>query len=728
VLSLRRVSTNEKQNIKSRNPEADASKPTANDVIRLKLMGANSNPKITGLDELPGKSNYFIGNDPDKWRTGVSNYAKVKLEDVYRGIDLVYYGNQRKLEYDWIVNPGADLKTIKFAVEGKTDLKINAQGDLILDKEGELRLDKPLIYQQHSGSRTEIAGRYLLLGKREVGFRLDSYDVSLPLVIDPILTYSTYLGGSGEDSGECIAFDSSGNAYVTGHTYSDNFPMANPFQPTNNGADSYAFVTKLNTSGSALVYSTYLGGSDWGSGHGIFVDFSGNAYVTGRTGSANFPTVNAFQTSYGGGDNDAFVAKLNPSGSALVYSTYLGGSGYDSGTGISVDSSGNAYVTGSTDSTNFPTANPFQASFGGNFDVYVTKLNPSGSALVYSSYLGGSGADYGRAIAVDSLGNAYVTGSVTSANFPTANPFQASISGTRDAFITKISFAKTFGDVDSDARSDLTVWRPSSGVWYSLLSKSPGSYTSTKWGTSGDKVVPEDYDGDGKMDVAVWRPSNGVWYIRPSGATGYAATSWGTNGDAPVSGDYDRDGKVDIAVWRLSNGTWYVRPSGSPGTYTATNWGVNTDIPVPGDYDGDGNADVAIFRPGTGVWYIRKSSVTGSYTSTAWGTSSDIPVPGDYDADGKTDIAVWRSATGVWYIRPSSTTGYTATSWGTNGDTPVSGDYDGDGKADVTVWRSSNGTWYIKPSGTPGSYTARKWGIAGDMPISSLTGILNSAP
>ena len=179
----------------------DESKPVANDVIRLKLIGANPNPKITGLDELPGKSNYFIGNDPAKWRTDVSNYAKVKIEDVYPGIDLVYYGNQRQLEYDWIVNPGADPKAIRFAVEGKADLKVDAQGNLILDEKGELRLNKPFIYQQRAGSRTEIAGRYVLLGKREVGFQLDKYDASLPLVIDPVLSYSTYLGGSGSDAG-----------------------------------------------------------------------------------------------------------------------------------------------------------------------------------------------------------------------------------------------------------------------------------------------------------------------------------------------------------------------------------------------------------------------------------------------------------------------------------------------------------------------------------------------
>jgi hypothetical protein len=284
-------------------------------------------------------------------------------------------------------------------------------------------------------------------------------------------------------------------------------------------------------------------------------------------------------------------------------------------------------------------------------------------------------------------------------------------------------------DFDGDGTADLTVFRPSSGVWYTLLSKSSANYTGTQWGFESDIPVLGDYDGDGKSDVAVWRPSNGVWYIRPSGTNGtYTSIAWGLSSDIPVPSDYDGDGKYDIAVFRPSTGIWYILLSGTPGSYKAIQWGLGTDIPVPGDYDGVGKTDVAVWRPSTGTWYVLKSGTAGSFTSTQWGVSSDIPVPGDFDADGKTDIAVWRPTTGVWYIRPSSTTGYTVTQWGTNGDTPVSGDYDGDGKTDIAVWRPGSGVWYILPSGTPGSYTARQWGASGDIPISSLTGILNSIP
>jgi len=403
-------------------------------VERMKLLGANPKLRFEPLDTQPGFSNYFIGNDPSKWRTNIVNYGKVALREVYPGIDMVFYGNERQLEYDWVVAPGADPKQIRVKWEGTSQVTKNASGDLVLS--ASLVQHKPVILQE--GKRIE--GGYLVRGK-EVAFELAKYDAAKTLVIDPVLVYSTYLGGSGTDSGNGIAVDGSGNAYVTGGTHSTNFPTTDPLQASNTGNND-VFVTKINASGSVLVYSTYLGGSADQGGAGIAVDGAGNAYVTGQTTSTDFPTANPLQMSNRGG-GDAFVTKINATGSALVYSTYLGGSGInDGGSGIAVDGAGNAYVTGGTSSGDFPTAHPLQANYGGGIsDAFVTKINAAGSALVYSTYLGGSDLDGGYGIAVDGAGNAYIAGNTDSINFPTANPLQANKGGFQDAFVTKINGA-----------------------------------------------------------------------------------------------------------------------------------------------------------------------------------------------------------------------------------------------------------------------------------------------
>jgi hypothetical protein len=415
--------------------------PKSGGVLRMKLRNANPAAKVTGVDELAGTSNYFIGNDPAKWRTNVATYAKVKYEGIYSGIDLVYYGNQRQLEYDFIVAPGADPHRIAFDVRGAKRILRDAHGELVLRMkpgEGRIRWHKPVAYQEKDGARREIAAYYAITDKHHVKFELAKYDASRPLYIDPII-YSTYLGGSGVDYGSSIDVDSTGNAYVTGSTASTDFPTMNPLQPANGGSVD-AFVAKINATGSALIYSTYLGGSSDDYSFGIAVDDAGNTYVTGYTTSTDFPTMNPLQPTYSGGNWDAFVTKINTTGSALVYSTYLGGSDWDAAYGIAVDGAGNAYVTGSTGSTDFPTMNPLQPTYGGGYDdAFVSKINPVGSALVYSTYLGGSGSDGGSGIAVDSTGNAYVTGNSTSTNFPTMNALQSTYGGNGDAFVSKLN-------------------------------------------------------------------------------------------------------------------------------------------------------------------------------------------------------------------------------------------------------------------------------------------------
>ncbi len=420
---------------------------TTTNVLRMQLLGSNCKPQVSWLEQLPGKVNYFLDNDPKQWHTNIPTYAKVQYQQVYPGVDMVYYGNQRQLEYNFVIAPGTDPNTIKLALLGADNLEVDAQGNLVLHTTGgQIQLYKPLFYQEVDGVRQAILGGYVLQDQHVVRFRVEGYNPIRPLIIDPVLAYSTFLGGSGGDNGLGIAVDQKGNAYVTGNTFAPDFPTKNPLQPTSGGGNEDAFVAKLNPEGSALVYSTYLGGSSNDVGDGIAVDAKSNAYVTGTTSSTDFPTENPLQPTSGGGNEDAFVAKLNPEGSALVYSTYLGGSLSDYGYGIAVNVIGNAYVTGVTYSTDFPTENPLQpTSGGGNEDAFVAKLNPEGSALVYSTYLGGSGSEgevgkLGSGIAVDTKGNAYVTGSTSSTDFPTKNPLQPTYGGRNyDAFVAKLN-------------------------------------------------------------------------------------------------------------------------------------------------------------------------------------------------------------------------------------------------------------------------------------------------
>jgi hypothetical protein len=420
--------------------------PTTNAVLRMKLVNANREAKATGADELPGKSNYFIGNDPKKWRSNVTNFTKVKYEGIYSGIDLVYYGNQRQLEYDFVVKPGADPHRIQFDVGGAKSISRNKNGDLVLHMaEGEVHWHKPVVYQEMHGKTKKIATRYVIKHGHRLGFEVASYDARRALVIDPALGYSTYLGGSDFDVGAKVAVDASGNAYVTGSTASTNFPTTSgAVQTKYGGGTSDAFVTKLNLAGSALVFSSYLGGNSLDGGDSIALDASGNTYIAGVTQSADFPTTpGAFQTKCGGScAENGFVAKLNPTGSALVYSTYLGGSMFDAVNSMVINPSGNSYVTGYATSSDFPTTpGAFQTSCAKNRTCsFVTEFDSSGSMLVYSTLLGGSNNDLAYAIALDSSGSAYVTGLAQSADFPTTpGAFQTSYGGGGDAFVTKFN-------------------------------------------------------------------------------------------------------------------------------------------------------------------------------------------------------------------------------------------------------------------------------------------------
>src|SRR5215510_3646990 len=387
--------------------------------LRMKLKGANHAARGTGLEEAPGKSNYIINRDPRRWRTGVRQFRKVRYEGVYPGVDLIYYGAQRQLEYDFVVAPHYDPRAIKLVFEGAEQLRVDADGDLVLSLGGgELRQRKPVIYQEVNGARRQVAGGYVQTGAREVGLAVAAYDFDRPLVIDPVILYSTFLGGDSYDSGQSIALDAAGAIYVMGQTDSKNFPVtAEALKKISAAQQRDIFITKLNPAGTALVYSTYLGGdSGLDEGYGLAVDAAGAVYLTGRTYAANFPvTSGAAQTSLSG-ENDAFVAKLNATGSALLYSTLLGGNNLDWGRDIAIDTAGNMYVTGQTSSSNFPTTEGALQKTLGNVsgNAFVAKITAAG-VVAYSTLYGAGNLASGNAIEVDTAGNAFVAGDVSAA-------------------------------------------------------------------------------------------------------------------------------------------------------------------------------------------------------------------------------------------------------------------------------------------------------------------------
>lgn len=414
------------------------------DAIRMRLVGADPNPSVSGIHGLNTKAHYLLGNRRTEWSRDTSLFAGVRYEQVYPGIDLVYSGRGGRMEYDFQLASGIDPGAIVLAFRGQDGLYIEPGGDLVLRTPvGEIVHRRPRAFQVLGRVRREVEVRYVGRGQGRVGFSISEWDRRSPLVIDPVLEYSTYLGGTcGCEESRGIAVDGSGAAYIVGSVDSSNFPTSEgSLQPSNAGSTD-AFVAKVHPSGTSLIYATFLGGKAIDYGGGIAVDSQGNAYVAGYTSSSDFPVSRPYQASRAGAF-DGFVAKLDPSGSELVYSTYLGSQGLDFPGPITVDESGSVYVTGFTDSGDFPTTdgaiqeeNP---SFGGAH-VFVTKMQPSGGTLAYSTYLGGTAEEAGNAIAVDSRGAAYVTGITGSDDFPTTvSALQANNAGPGDAFVSKLN-------------------------------------------------------------------------------------------------------------------------------------------------------------------------------------------------------------------------------------------------------------------------------------------------
>lgn len=475
-------------------------------VVRMEFAGGRANAIVSGEQPLPGRANYFIGDDRSKWRTNVPLFGSVRYASLYPGIDVVFYGSEGEIEYDFVLSPDADPRAIRLQFSGASAVRIDAKGDLVLHTAaGPLRQRHPVLYQERGGKRVPVAGRYVRRDSKTFGIDVDAYDRTRTLVIDPVIAfssylggsqseysysvavgpdemvfvagwtrsanfpvpgtpfdgtyaasddsfvtklnpntgqilYSTYIGGTGSDGVIGMVVDATGRAYVSGGTLSNNFPTtANRVQAYRGGVD--AFVSRLSPDGSTLEYSTYVGGSSTEEGVAIAIDADGAVYLTGYTHSLNFPAVNAFRTKTAdGGSADAYIVKFTPGSPTFTYATCFGGTGYDFSFGIKVDAAGYAHVVGSSESTDLPLVTPIQ-SHGGGKDAFVLKLAPTGSSVAYSTYLGGAGFEEGRDIALDATGAVYVTGETASDNFPIAAAYSGSRAGLGDAFLTKLDAA-----------------------------------------------------------------------------------------------------------------------------------------------------------------------------------------------------------------------------------------------------------------------------------------------
>ncbi|HWZ31092.1 MAG TPA: SBBP repeat-containing protein [Bryobacteraceae bacterium] len=410
--------------------------------LQIAMLDSNPVVSVSPSEPVPGVTNYLIGRDETKWTLGLPHYGKVRYQQIYRGVDLVYYFNGQELEHDFALAPGADWRQIRFSVNGAKSLRLDTNGDLLIDSPaGILRQRKPMVYQGSDRKKNFVNGRYVIRGDHEFSFEIGKYDGSKALVIDPVTVFSTYVSGNGSDQPYSIAADTQGNSYIAGSTTSTDFPSRSAAQSRYGGMRD-AFVTKLDGATGAIVYSTYIGGSDKELANLIKVDASGNAYIIGSTHSMDFPVTNrAFQNTLKG-QYAAFVAKLNPAGNGLVYATYLGGSTGTIARGFDLDPQGNVYIAGATNSGDFPVKGTGFGSFkSAGIDGFITKLNPDGSQIVYSGFLGGKGTDVLEAVAVNSFGEATAVGWTSSPDLPTS-PFGSrwpTLAGTVNGVMAKVS-------------------------------------------------------------------------------------------------------------------------------------------------------------------------------------------------------------------------------------------------------------------------------------------------
>ncbi|MCK6478829.1 MAG: SBBP repeat-containing protein [Planctomycetaceae bacterium] len=591
-------------------------------VLRMRLDGASPDLRLEGERALAGRVNSFLGNDPSKWRTDIPTFGSVRGREAYPGIDVVYAARGEDLEYAFEVRPGADPGRIALAFEGARGMRVDGDGTLVVGTPGgEVRHGAPVAWQEEDGKLEPVAVAFRAGEEGRVSFSVGAFDRGRPLVIDPTITYSTYLGGGTLDAGYGIAVDGSGNAFVVGETNSTDFPTASAYDSSLGSND--VFVAKIGPDGSALVYGTYIGGWSLDGGDAIAVDGGGNAYVTGGTLSPDFPTVSAYDSTPDGVWPDAFVAKIGPAGNTLVYSTVLGGADIDEGRGIAVDGSGNAYVTGRTQSADFPTASAYDSTLGGASDAFVAKLGPAGNTLVYSSFLGGGDVDFGSGIAVDAGGKAFVTGRTGSADFPAASAYDSTLGGTWDAFVAKVGNAGntlvygTYLGGAGDGEQGRSIAVDGSGNAYvtgqtdSTDFPTASAHDSThngshdafvaKIGPAGDSLVFGTYLGGAGSDDGYGIAVNG------SGNACVTGTTESTDFPTASADDSTLDGAADAFVAKLG-------PAGDTLVYGTYLGGAAYEAGYGIAVDGSGNAFV------TGATFSADLPTASAYDSSLGGT------------------------------------------------------------------------------------------------------------
>ena len=882
-------------------PVKDAPPPRRAWVLEQELVGARSVEPV-GTVPAEARMSYLKG---DLWAPDLPSYHQVAYREPWPGIEIRYERDPLGLKSTYVVAPGADPMSIRLAWRGAERVALGEDGAVeIATPIGMLREAAPVAWQEGTdGARDPIPAHWTeggpdADGDPAWGFELGAYDPARPLVIDPLL-YGTYLGGGGADRAYGVAVDGSGRTIVVGTSDSsglgrNGFGGAPGFDQSANG-DYDGYVVRLNAAGTELEYGTFLGGSGYDNATGVAVDTGDRAVVTGYAGSRdfgfggapgfdqssnggdafvvrlnaagtaleygtllggsagasgghvalhagdrviaagftssadfNFGGAPGFDHSYNGG-GDAYIVRLNPTGTALEYGTFLGGSGLDSAT-VSVDPSGRAIVAGYTASADFDfggapgfdqsydgggdayavrlsttgtalefatflggggydaasvavdpsgravvagyTNSPdfgfggapgFDQSYNGGYDAFVARLNIAGNGLEYATYLGGEGFDQAYGLALDSRGRALVTGSTNSSSFGfgQASGFDQSYNGGVDTFLVRLNVAGTrmeYGTflggsaqddnggvaADGSGRAIVVGRTNSSPQWFGGAPGFNQAYSAgqedafvLKDALAGatsppQRARPADFDGDGRSDPAIRRLGAGpggqaLWWPRDVG--GFPVPFPDVSGDIPVPADYDGDGKTDVALYRPSTGLWFGQQSGNlqrgPHLILGGQQGV---IPIPCDYDGDGKADVAIFRPDDGLWF-GQDALTGRTTLDSrmsigrFGQPGDVPVVGDYDGDGACDVAVFRPTEGIWYgLRATGGTVVldsrsTIGRFGEPGDIAVPGDYDGNGRTDLAYFRPSSGLWFgLRADGAivlPGA----RYGSNGSIPV-----------